>query len=215
MSENDLTTATPTVNQPLIAVSGDKYDDADTQYVWTGKHAEFVDKDGNPKPQRGYRVLPLDEVLTRSYSSDAHFTTSVVVDQTTQPRLSKSDRSLAQLRERGYEVLHYCLVFDIDVPGHGRMTDELDADAQERIGSLDPGWGSYGGRGGFRLLRALSRPISSEHYEHEIRQWIPRLQAHFGPGWTPCAPTGRGTSAARQSSGAALRSTRSGSTSRG
>lgn len=126
------------------------------------------------------RVTTLEDALHRTYRSDAHMVSYVLVqpDGTLaerQPRVRKI--GLPWMLEQGYHLEHDVIYADVDNPMHQAWTprlrerfDELWASAEV----LDTA-GVYLTRSGYRLIQPLDEPIVSSDLERYLAAWLDEL----------------------------------------
>ena len=129
------------------------------------------------------RSMPLKDALGECWPTDAHFVTYTLIDPATgqfepHPRCNKP--VLGKLRRRGMEIMHRCMVIDVDTEDHTPwdrpwlqdIQDNLD-DAEEQ-GSAAGQWSLwYSTTNGLRIIYSLSSWISPEEYEAKHR-WLSR-----------------------------------------
>lgn len=161
---------------PLVAVANNRL------HVGRGQAHELWDpQPGYPPP---FRIFPLVAGLERDYLTDAHLVTYVVHERGKpvehQPRLVKAELQL--VRDRGYEVVHYCHVADIDTKPHGRITPAQIEDARQRLAPLI-GIGWYTSKNGLRVIQPRLTPCSPEQWEAATTPWLEELQAIMGDAW--------------------------------
>lgn len=109
----------------------------------------------------GYaKYLPLPEVLTTDFRTDVHFAqysnpevTRRLCDDVLKPEYSEA---LAQI---GGAVRMQVVVFDIDVPGHGDVTEEWRDAELVKIGKLPQPF-VYFTRHGYRIVQTLTEPFA-------------------------------------------------------
>jgi hypothetical protein len=129
-------------------------------------------------------VLPLGRALSRTYSTDAHFT---------QYATPNGRRLCKDALERGVEVPMTCITFDIDDPEmHGKKAparEEWRAELRARMAKLHeahPGAYYYETKGGARILYTLPSPTVLRTHD-DGRRWsqayaiaIAHLERVFG-----------------------------------
>jgi len=152
--------------------------------AWTGLlTSDGQRSDWEGKPVLNVEHVSLDDVLTRKYPFDAHFTTYHVVDASGQvdfvPRLKQE--SLPHLPEHGLQLRFGLFAFDVDDPvahkTHEPASAEWRAGLDARVAALPAdlrqGLGYYHGRGGARLLwrvePMLSDPVEYMRLNHALR----------------------------------------------
>lgn len=118
-----------------------------------------------------FKVEPLQQVLERFYTTEAHFIPAVVYDKAGQPvtfqrRMNASDGpdGLPGLRALGYDVRFDVSVAEVDLYGH--KTKRLTKAQWDRVerGLADLGLGRVSTRAGFRAIQAHERQLDVEEY---------------------------------------------------
>lgn len=129
------------------------------------------------------KTMGLDEALGECWQTDAHFVTYALIDPQERelhkhPRCNKP--VLSKLRRQGLELMHRCLVIDVDTEDHTPwdmpwLQDILDnLDDAEKQGSPAGKWAVwYSTTNGMRIIYKLSSWISPEEYEAKHR-WLCR-----------------------------------------
>ena len=136
-------------------------------------------KNAKNRPARhAYEVLPLEEALRRTWSTDAHCVTYVVGDPARAAR-SKQPR-LTKLSVQDESVVAYttCFFADVDNPDHGPWTPELRAEWDARWSStpmLETA-GAYLTAHGARIVQPLSTPVPIREVEPHLYQYLTRLR---------------------------------------
>ena len=128
-------------------------------------------------------VRPLSEALSSPWQSDAHFVTYCLInieeeEHAAYPRCNKP--ILGKIRKQGLELLHKCMVVDIDTEDHTPWDrpwlDEILANLTDALtqGSVAGRWTSwYTTTNGMRLVYELTEWIRPEDYEAKHR-WLCR-----------------------------------------
>lgn len=143
----------------LVAVAPDKF-------------TRGFDGSGREAPER-YEVLELRDALTRTYGTDAHLVTYVVVGAKRQPRINKA--GLAAFGRRVETGVFLC---DVDNPGHAAWSEALRAAARRQYDELDvlARAGVYHTEHGQRIVQPIADPLPVESLEPYLRRWLHQLE---------------------------------------
>ena len=143
------------------------------------------------------KSLPLEDALGECWPTDAHFVTYTVLDPADgsfepHPRCNKP--ILGKLRKNGLDIMHRCLVVDVDTEDHTPwdrawlhdIEDNLE-DAKQQ-GSPVGHWSVwYTTTNGMRIIYKLAGWVSPEEYEAKTR-WLIRECIRYGvPADLKCA----------------------------
>lgn len=142
--------------------------------------------DGTPNAPRLDSML-INDALATVFRTDAHFAPYYVADRDGNVLPMRMDKlptpaaplgPLAVLRANGFDVLCTGIVLDVDAPTHikqARMVESWSREILTRLPDTEPA-GFYFTRGGFRLLWAYEHPVSAEHHENAVMQYLRRVK---------------------------------------
>lgn len=129
-------------------------------------------------------VMPLEDMLSRQFRTDAHFFSYQLTDFPKWPRLNKS--ILPELRQDGYDVVLAYLTFDWDNPNHSGWTEEWLGKFSTLIGTCtDPiisAWSAlYTSANGARIIYKMSQTVPVDEAEKHIAWMFDHFQKNgFG-----------------------------------
>jgi hypothetical protein len=123
-------------------------------------------------------VMSLEDMLTKQFKTDAHFTSYRITDYPRWPRLNLS--ILPEIRQDGRDVVLSYLTFDWDNADHAEWTNNLLAQATATFHACqDPvikSWSAiYTTAHGMRLIYKMSRPVPVD----EAQQHLAWMFHHF------------------------------------
>ena len=123
-------------------------------------------------------VMSLGDMLTKQFTTDAHFTSYRVTDYPQWPRLNLS--ILPEIRQDGRDVVLSYLTFDWDINDHAEWTEELWVKFGDMLRNCqDPiinAWSAiYTTAHGARIIYTMSRPVPVD----EAQQHLAWMFHHF------------------------------------
>ena len=123
-------------------------------------------------------VMSLEDMLTKQFSTDAHFTSYRITDYDQWPRLNLS--ILPEIRQDGRDIVLSYLTFDWDNADHAEWTEELWSEFGALLSNCqDPvikSWSAiYTTAHGARIIYTMSRPVPVD----EAQQHLAWMFHHF------------------------------------
>lgn len=146
------------------------------------KHAQGIDATkGRIDAEARYSLIHIDALLDKStvFATDAHFVAYILHDEdghrcATQPRINKG--GLEHVESSGKRVLVYCLVADVDNPGHAKwLSHEAALETVDRIAKQVPTAAVYATAKGLRIIQPLVKPLTPDEAEAALGAWLADL----------------------------------------
>jgi len=129
-------------------------------------------------------VMPLEQMLSTQFRTDAHFTSYQLTCLSMWLRLNKS--ILPEIRQDGADIVLAYMTFDWDNVDHGEWTDELLAEFATLLNNCqDPiinSWSAiYTTAHGMRLIYTLSQPVPVDDGESHLAWMFHHFQENGFP----------------------------------